>query len=221
MSSRPKLTSTLSRGINKFTSKFRPGSPSSVRWYTNRLGHKMLDNRVPQKTIDKLNEIRRELDNILHQKTLFEYQVQEITKLKIQFEFYERINPNKDSTGVFNIKKKKIMKELSNIDWETIIYFYKKNINNSEYKTIIRLIYEFAQLLQTGDVITLNSVDEYENDLSQELVNVSREILYCHIQNIEQKRGRGKIKKPKKPKKPKKHTLVKKKKRKKKSTIKI
>lgn len=206
-----------SRSQSRGISKSKQGSIS----YYDRKGSWTCKASIPQKTIDKLTQIQKELDNKLDDKTLIEYQVYEITRLKNAFTLYDSIDPNNDLDLDLDNKKQKLMEKLYNIDWKLIIYFYKKNINNSEYKTIIRLIYEFAQLLQTGDVITLNSVDEYENDLSQELVNVSRKILYCYIQNIEQKRGRGKIKKPKKPKKAKKHTLVKKKKRKKKSTIKI
>lgn len=128
-------------------------------------------------------------------------EIPEITKLKEASSLYTRIlnDPNTD----FDNRKQELMEKLNNIDWETIIRFFK---TNSEYEKIIRLIYEFIQQLQTGDIIALNSVDNYENCVSKKLLDVSREILDYHIQ----KRGTGKIKKPKKPRKPRKHTLVKK-----------
>lgn len=211
MSSRPKLTGTLSRGIKKFTSKFRPGSPSSVRWYTNRLGHKVLDNRVPQKTIDKLNEIDQNLQRIMVDINTYNNEIEEITNLKKNYTLY-RVIMN-DPTRDFANRKQSLIKLLSNIDWETIISFFKTNISNPEYKNTIKLIYQFLMQLQTGEIISQVSGNDVEIELAKKLIGVSQRI----------QTATGKIKKsrkPKKPKKPKKHTLVKKKKRKKKSTIK-
>lgn len=215
MNSRPKLTG-ISKFKNNITSKlrrnFNSGLPSGVRYYTNQQGHLEYKKEVSQETIDKLNEIQTELDNLIKSIDKNKYEIREITNLKENYELYSVIM--NDPTRDFANRKQSLIELLSNIDWETIIRFFKTNKSKLEYKNTIKLIYQFLMQLQTGEIICRVSANHVEIELANKLIGISQRIQKEYIQT-----ATGKIKKSRKPKKPRKHTLVKKE-RKKKSTIK-